>query len=967
MKPGAAPSIHYPKFGPYNERLGYAYLPYYIKALHADGFEIAAQAHASEAYHKLVKHGVYSIYHPKTTAGLTLYDRRGEKIYSLLYPNRAFSSFDDIPDILVDTLLYIENRELLRNSSDTHNPVIEWKRLAYAVFSQVLHKISPETNAGGGSTLAIQIEKFRFSPHGLTGNILEKLRQIASATFRVYLNGPDTREARKNIVLDYFNSTPLSARPGCGEINSIGDGLWAWFGIDLKEAQAALNLREDEQEALLRKAKIYRAALGLILAQRRPSYYLQANRAELDDLINSTLHRLKDVGIISKKLHDVALVEKLNFISEAPMPPEPLYIEQKAVNAHRTHLMNLLSLKRLYEVDRIDLSGRTTLDYSAQQKLSEFLKNTGDKSFLEARGLYGYHLLEPGNDPNKVKWSVVLYERGSDSNKIRLQADNIEGPFDMNEGMKLDLGSTAKLRTLVTYLEMIAELHRRYAGLDPESLKDMKADAPDNLTSWAIDWLSANADADLDSMLNASLGRRYSASPGEIFFTGGGQHTFHNFNRDEDFQIMDVREAFRRSVNLVFVRIMRDIVNYTISQGPQTKDDLLHHEDEHAPVRKAYLERFAEQEGGVFLNRYLLDYGGLTESARLEKLLSHAHKGAIAYTVIFRSIMPQADYSAYVRFMRSHSFLAAVPEPRLTKLYKDYAQDRYSLSDRAYLSGVNPMELWLVSYIRERPEASRHELMDASRSTRLSSYAWLFKDSKKKAQNTRIRIMLEEDAFAHILKRWQRLGYPFNHLVPSFATSIGSSADRPGALAELVGIIIADGRRMPVERFETLEFAENTPYQTLLKPNFAGKSQQVLDPSVAHVMKKVMNEVVENGTAKRASGIYRDLDGRVMQVGGKTGTGDHRYEEFGAGGRLLSSRVVNRTGTFVFYIGDHFFGAITAHVAGEDAGNYGFTSALPAQMLCALAPILNPVVNAKTPDIEEMIPPIEFNQSLPPK
>ncbi len=966
MQPDAAPDMHYPKFGPYNERLGYAYLPYYIKALEADDFRIAAQMRTSDAYNKLLDHGIYPIYHPKTEAGLALYDRNGEPIYKVSYPARVFSSFDDIPSVLTDTLLYIENRELLQDGPVTRNPVIEWKRFFYAVLSQILHKLMPDFDAGGGSTLATQIEKFRFSPHGLTGNVVEKLRQIASANFRVYLDGPDTRAARKKIVLDYFNSTPLSARPGFGEINSIGDGLWAWFGIELEDARQALNLREDDAAALRAKATVYRAALSLIMAQRRPSYYLQSNRKALDDLVHATLDRLHKAGIISTSLHDFTKAAPLNFIAEAPLPPEPPYIEQKAVNAWRTHLMNLLGLKRLYEVDRLDVAGRTTLDQAAQKKLAAFLKNMGNREFLESNGLYGHHLLEPQNDPAKIKWSVVLYERGTDSHKIRLQADNIEGPFDMNEGMKLDLGSTAKLRTLVTYLEIMAELHRRYAGLDAEALKDLAADAPDNLTSWAIGWLVAHQNADLEAMLYASLGRRYSANTGEVFFTGGGQHTFRNFDREEDSQIMELREAFRRSVNLVFIRVMRDIVNYTIAQGPQTKEELLNAEDTGAPARKAYLERFADQEGGLFLSRFLADYENLTPDLKLQRLVSRAHKGAVAYTVLFRSVMPDADYPAYVQFMRSHPLRTPVPEARLAKLYKDYAQDRYSLADRAYLLGVNPMELWLVSYLHQHPRASRHELMEASRPVRIASYAWLFKNSKKHAQNTRIRIMLEEDAFAHIQKRWERLGYPFGRLVPSFATAIGSSADRPGALAELVGIILADGRRMPVVRFESLEFASDTPYQTLLKPNPGGSVQQVLSPAVAHVVKKVMSEVVENGTARRAKGVYRDAEGQVLQVGGKTGTGDHRYEEFAAGGRLISSRVVNRTGTFVFYIGDHFFGTVTAHVAGEDAEKYVFTSALSSQMLCALAPILNPLVNSKAPEAPDHTPLIDFTPSLPP-
>jgi len=967
MKAGAAPQSHYPKAGPYNERLGYTYLPYYFKALQAEGFEIAAQMRPSEAYDKLLGRGLYPIYRPKTVAGLTLYDRSGGKIYAASYPARVFASFEDVPPLLTRTLLHIENRELLQDVAPTKNPVIEWKRLLYALFSQSLHKIIPQVKAGGGSTLATQIEKFRFSPQGLTGSAAEKIRQILSATFRVYLDGMDTREARKRILLDYLNSTPLSARAGFGEINSIGDGLWAWFGIDLEEARSAFRLSEDDPSALQKKAEVYRAALALILAQRRPSSYLHSERDALENLIDGTLDLLLESKIISKSLHDAANKARLTFVAEAPPPSEPAYLEQKAVNFARAHLMNQLGLKRLYEVDRLDLSAQTTLDSGAQKKLAAFLKNMGDQSFLEANGLYGSHLLEPGNDPSKIKWSVVLYERGARSHKIRLQADNIEGPFDMNEGMKLDLGSTAKLRTLVTYMEIIAELHRRYAGLDPETLEEMRQDAPNALTVWGIEWLKTHPDADLDAMLEASLERRYSANPQEIFFTGGGQHVFHNFKREEDLEIMDIREAFRRSVNLVFIRMMRDIVNYTISQGPQTKEELLKDDEEQAVARRAYLERFAEQEGGVFLGRYLSDYEKLEPAARMEKILGRARKGAMAATVIFRSVMPEADFASYEKFLDSHTAFAAVPAARRAKLYKDYAPQRYSLADRAYLSRVNPIELWLVAYLAQNPNASRREIMDSSRAVRLASYEWLFKNSKKHAQDTRIRMMLEEDAFAHIQKRWERLGYPFKRLVPSFATAIGSSADRPGALAELAGLLLSDGQRLPIERFSALEFAAGTPYQTMLEFKPPEKPQQVLSPSIARVVRKLMGEVVEQGTARRARGVYKDSDGRPLAVGGKTGTGDHRYEEFAAGGRLLSSRVVNRTGTFVFYIGENFFGTITAHVAGEDAEKYVFTSALSAQMLSALAPIINPVVNAAaSPDAEDLTPLREFTQPLPP-
>ncbi|MDE1900698.1 MAG: transglycosylase domain-containing protein [Alphaproteobacteria bacterium] len=970
MQPDVNPLMRFPKYGPYNARLGYSYMPFFIKAIQADDFTVAAQMRASPAYTKLLRDGFYPVYRPKTVAGLTLYDRHGEQIYAASYPRHVFASFGQVPPLLTHTLLYIENRDLLEPGPVTRNPVIEWGRFAHAAFGFIARHFVPGFNDGGGSTLATQTEKFRFSPGGATDGGIEKLRQIISASFRVYLDGPDTRAAREKILLDYLNSTPLSARPGFGEINSIGDGLWAWFGYDLPDVTAALNGSESTPDGLARKAQMYRAALGLVLAQRRPSYYLQTNRGALDDLIDATLDRLQNAGVISVALRDATKRATLVFLPHAPEFPEPPYIEEKAVDAFRTRLLGLLGLRRLYEVDRLDLSAQTTIDQSAQRKLVDFLKQVDDKDFMQAHGFYGFRLLSPDNDLSKIKWSVVLYERGANSDKLRLQADNIDGPFDMNDGVKLDLGSTAKLRTMATYLEIITELHRRYAGLSKDDLQDLADDAPDVLTKWAIGWLIDHPDADLPSMLDASLDRQYSGNNDEVFFTGGGEHVFHNFEASENNEVMDLHEAFRRSVNLVFVRLMRDIVNYTIAQDAAPKDEILDDPDE--PARRAYLERFADQEGQEFLGRYIADYKGLDADQRMQKMLAHAHKGATARAVLFRSVFPDATFDAFAQFMAAYPPRDPPDAARLARLYRDNAPGHYDLSDRAYLTGMNPMELWLVAYMQAHPDASRREMMDVSYPVRIQSYAWLFKPRMLRAQDTRIRIMLEEDAFAHIQKRWARLGYPFDYLVPSYATAIGSSADRPGALAQLVGIILADGRKLPVERFESITFAADTPYQTLLKHDDTAPAEQVMNPAVARELRGLMREVVDEprSTATRVAGAYHDADGNVIPVGGKTGTGDQRFDEFGAGGRIINSRVVNRTGTFVFYIGDRFFGVVTAHVAGEDAAQYHYSSALAVQMLRQLAPIINPMINEDAPPApqaaSDLSPPVPVSQPLPP-
>jgi len=81
-------------------------------------------------------------------------------------------------------------------------------------------------------------------------------------------------------------------------------------------------------------------------------------------------------------------------------------------------------------------------------------------------------------------------------------------------------------------------------------------------------------------------------------------------------------------------------------------------------------------------------------------------------------------------------------------------------------------------------------------------------------QEVRIRILLEQDAFDRILQDWQQQGYPFGHLVPSYGSAIGSSGDRPDALADLIGIILNDGARLPTVNLQRLAFATGTPYET---------------------------------------------------------------------------------------------------------------------------------------------------------
>ncbi|MBI4521186.1 MAG: transglycosylase domain-containing protein [Gemmatimonadetes bacterium] len=937
--PGPSESVWFPASGPYDDRLGYTRLPALIERLAFRGFEVTRQARISPSLQRVVNLGIFPIYTEKSQAGLEILDRHGDLLARSSHPQRTYATFEEIPPLVWRTLLYIENRELLDARYPRRNPAVEWDRLARASLDLALHKVGFERKVPGASTLATQIEKFRHSPEGRTSAPDQKLRQMASASLRSYLDGPGTLGRQRRIVLDYLNSVPLAGIRGYGEVIGLGDGSWAWYGADFDEMNRLLRAEPEDHPARRAQALAYRRVVSLLVAQRRPSYYLMMSdgRANLKQQTDQYVRLLATGGVISAELArevqelDAGLAERAE--GRGPVP----YVERKAANDIRVYLLDLLGVSSLYELDRVDAKVRTTYDRNAQEAVTLLLKSLKDPEQLQALGLVGPRLLGEV-DPNRVTVSVTLLERTAEGNAIRVQADNFDGPLSVNYGTKLDLGSTAKLRTLVNYLEIIEQLHQRYAGRPVNELRQADADPSDRLSRWAIDHLLRGPDSSLEEMLNASLERRYSASPRESFFTGGGVHTFANFDRTFDNQSLSVLEGFRNSVNLVFVRLMRDIVNYYMFQVPGSAAQLL--QDASDPRRAEYLARFADREGRTFLSRFYRQYRGKRGDEILASLVDGRRLAPQRLARAFRSVLPDAGLDELAAFLNGRTGTTIVAEPALAQLYRRSDSSNLTLVDQGYLAGIHPLELWVARYLLENPDADLPEIIAASEAQRGEVYGWLFRTRSRAAQDVRIRTLLEIEAFLEIHAAWQRLGYPFEDLVPSYASAIGSSADRPLALAELVGIIENDGMRYPLVRVDALEFGERTPYETVMHP-LAQPGSRVLSSDVARVARRALIDVVERGTGRRAYGAFQTANGSPVTIGGKTGTGDSRVKIFAPGGRLIDSKAVHRTSTFVFFIGDRLFGTITAFVEGPEAADYTFTSALPAQLLKVLGPALS--------------------------
>ncbi len=934
---GPSHNIQYPGAGPYDWTLGYARLPDFLPRVEAAGYRVDAQARNSRMYSLIARSGLYPIYAQKDVAGLTIADRDGNSLFSFRRPERVYQNYSEIPPLVVRSLLFIENRQMLDSKRPRRNPALEWGRLMKAMLDYGLHTVNPSHHVSGGSTLATQLQKMRHSPGGRTRSAREKLRQITSATLAAYQNGGETLEAQREIVRAYINSIPLAASPSYGEVTGLGDGLWAWYGVDISKINRVLVTREESlgKTEMRMRARHYRQVLSLLLALRSPSY-LKEHPVALDALTDRYLGALAARGIISHRLRDLALKERVRPLPQFPPQRPASFVANKAPNAVRMSLLSLLGVDNAYDLDRLDLTVHTTIDQRAQQNITQFLEQITARKGVAAAGLAQYQLLE-SSDPRNVVYSFTLYEKGAGANLLRVETDNLNQPLNINQGTRLELGSTAKLRTLINYLEIVADLHKEYSTRSAAQLQAVRIFPDDHLTEWAVKYLATSQNRSLTSMLEAALERKYTSSTGESFFTGGGVHHFANFERDETGGLVTVSTALHKSVNLVFIRVMRDVVNYYRYRVPGASPALL--EDPNDLSRQKYLERFADQEGRLFLSRFYEKYQGVDPVDSLERLMRGLHLTTTRAAVIHRSLRPQAGIAEFAAFMKGHLPREAMAKVDPAVLYDKYGPGKFNVADRGYLAHVHPLELWLLEYRSQHPGAARAEIIAQSAKVRRDVYWWLFRTKYKRAQDNRIRTLLEQDAFKEIYRAWKRQGYPFDSLVPSYATTIGVSGDTPAALADLMGILVNGGIRYPTIKIDQLHFGPGTPTETIAGRELP-KGQRVIAPEIARLVRKELIGVVENGTAHRAHGAIVLSNGWTVPVGGKTGTGDNRRESSSASGHLIGSKVVSRTAAFVFDIGDRFYGAIIAYVPGQQASGYRFTSALAVQIFKDLAPQL---------------------------
>lgn len=427
----------------------------------------------------------------------------------------------------------------------------------------------------------------------------------------------------------------------------------------------------------------------------------------------------------------------------------------KGVTLARTRLAGMLGVP-LYDLDRLDLRANTTLQHELQESVTAYLQKLADPDYAAQLGLIGERLLTP-TSTRSVRYSFTLFERTPSGNQVRVQTDNTDQPFDINEGSKLELGSTAKLRVLASYLETVAQIHRDYGGMSVAELRKVEVEPLDFILRWGIDHLVASRDRDLSAMLQAAMERRYSASPYESFFTGGGLHTFNNFRKEDNGRRPMLLEALRESINLPFVRLLRDLIRHDIYQNAGSKVQCW-------PTTRT---RAAPTTSTVSSTRKARSTCAASGSSTATRTPTSAWRPSSTACVPGRCGWLRSIATCSHR----PTWRASAPSSANACPRQPDRQARRRAVRALRPGQVQPQRPGLrrprapagAMAARLSAEAAAGDLRRGGGGQRRRAqevYGWLFKSRHKNARDKRIRILLEVEAFLDLHQQWKKLGYP---------------------------------------------------------------------------------------------------------------------------------------------------------------------------------------------------------------
>jgi hypothetical protein len=200
--------------------------------------------------------------------------------------------------------------------------------------------------------------------------------------------------------------------------------------------------------------------------------------------------------------------------------------------------------------------------------------------------------------------------------------------------------------------------------------------------------------------LSDALERPYSASPAELFFTGGGVHRLHNFEPQDNSRVMSVREAAVHSTNLVYIRVMRDLVHFHEARLPYDASAVLAGRD--APTRKQLLAQIADDEARKVLARAYHRYRELRPPEILVRLLAKRARSHRQLAMVFYAWHTGDAATTRVGANALAGWLQAgggdVRPDEVQRLERAYGNPRLTIADFGYLLNLHPLELWCARH-----------------------------------------------------------------------------------------------------------------------------------------------------------------------------------------------------------------------------------------------------------------------------
>ncbi len=156
----------------------------------------------------------------------TVYDKNGNQITKLGIEKRKKMTYDELPEILVDAIIATEDSRYMQHNG------FDLPRFLKASFGQVINKITGHGNAGGGSTITMQVSKNNYTSVESSGfeGIVRKFTDIYISIFKLEKN------YSKEEILEFYVNTPYLGNSSYG----VEQACQSYFGKSVKD----INLSE---------------------------------------------------------------------------------------------------------------------------------------------------------------------------------------------------------------------------------------------------------------------------------------------------------------------------------------------------------------------------------------------------------------------------------------------------------------------------------------------------------------------------------------------------------------------------------------------------------------------------------------------------------------------------------------------------------------------------------------------------